>query len=169
MFRSKASRFPDTRSLKIKNTPNDPQYYLLHLTSQVSCIHWILIPEVQISPASFKIQSTGENRKCTHWPQNHLKHLTVESTLYILNTHPWGPNFTPFCSTNSWGFFRYNVVKNHQMTLEWPQAPNCQKYPVYTEYLPWGANFTLFRSTASHFRDTSVLKIGNAPNDLEWP
>ena len=28
-----------------------------------------------------------------------LKHLTVESTLYTLNTHPRGTNFTPFRST----------------------------------------------------------------------
>ncbi len=28
----------------------------------------------------------SENRKCTEWPQTELKHLTVKSTLYTLNT-----------------------------------------------------------------------------------
>ncbi len=53
----------------------------------------------------------------------------------------------------------------HWMTVERPQALNCQKYPVYTEYLP--PNFTLFCSMTSYFRDTGLLKIGNAPNDLK--
>ncbi len=42
-----------------------------------------------------------ENRKYTEWPQNDLKHLSVKSTLCTLNTHPRGPNFTPFRSTTS--------------------------------------------------------------------
>ncbi len=32
-------------------------------------------------------------------PQSELEHLTVKSTLYTLNNHPWGPNFGPFRST----------------------------------------------------------------------
>ena len=62
IFHSKTCRFRGTRFLKIGNTPNDPQNYLKHLTSQVSCIHWIFIPEAQISirfalqPAIFKVQ-----------------------------------------------------------------------------------------------------------------
>ena len=40
-----------------------------------------------------------ENRKCTEWPQNELETWAVKSTLYALNTYPWGPNFTPFHST----------------------------------------------------------------------
>ena len=59
---SKTCHFRGTRFLKIGKTPNDPQNYLKYLTSQVSCIHWILIPGAQISlrfalrPAIFKIQ-----------------------------------------------------------------------------------------------------------------
>ena len=45
----------------------------------------------------------AENRivKAPNDPQNDLKHLNVKSTLYALNTHPWGPNFSPFHSTTS--------------------------------------------------------------------
>ena len=35
------------------------------------------------------------------WPQTELEHLTVKTTLYTLNTYPWGPNFSPFHSTTS--------------------------------------------------------------------
>ena len=55
--------------------------------------------------------------KCTERHQDKSKHFTVKSTLYTLNAHPRGPNFTTF------------------------------------------------RSTISRFRDTSLSKIGNAPND----
>ncbi len=33
--------------------------------------------------------------------QTELEHLTVKSTLYTLNTYPWGPNFRPFRSSTS--------------------------------------------------------------------
>ena len=39
-----------------------------------------------------------ENRKCTQWPQTVLEDLTDKSTLYTLNTYPWGPNFALFRS-----------------------------------------------------------------------
>ena len=93
MFRSKTCRFRHKRLLKIGTTLNDPQNYPKHLTSQVSCIHWILIPEPKFHSDSlydqpFSRYKIVENRKCTEWPQNNLKFLTVKSTLYTLNTHP---------------------------------------------------------------------------------
>ena len=57
------------------------------------CIHWMFTTEAEISlcftllPAVFKIQ-VCKNRKCTEWPQNDRKHLSVKNTLYTLNTHP---------------------------------------------------------------------------------
>ena len=34
-------------------------------------------------------------------PRDDLKHLTVKRTVHALNTHPRGPNFTPFRSTTN--------------------------------------------------------------------
>ena len=62
-----------------------------------------------------------ENQKCTIWPQNDLKHLSVKSTLCTPNIHPRGPNFNPFRSASS--YFRdtgLSKTKMHRMTPEWP-------------------------------------------------
>ncbi len=44
----------------------------------------------------YNTYKVGENRKCTEWPQTELDDSAVKSTLYTLNTYPWGPNFGPF-------------------------------------------------------------------------
>ncbi len=64
--------------------------------------------------------------------------------------------------------------ENHSTTPEWPQALNCQKYPVYTvkstlytlNTQPRGSNFTHFCSTTYRFRDTRLSKIGNTQYNL---
>ena len=75
-----------------------------HLTSGVSCIHWMVTPEAQIllrfalRPAIFETQGCRKS-EMHRMTQNNLKHLTVKSTLHTLNTNPKDPNFTPFRST----------------------------------------------------------------------
>ncbi len=49
----------------------------------------------------YNMYKVSKNQKCTEWPQTELSHLTVKSTLYTLNTYPYGPNFRPFRSTTS--------------------------------------------------------------------
>ena len=66
-----------------------------------------------------------ENRKCTEWPQNDLKHLSVKNTLCTLNTHTRGPNFIPFCSTTScFRDIRLSIIGN---------APNDPRMTLITE------------------------------------
>ncbi len=66
-----------------------------------------------------------ENRKFTEWPQNDLKHLSVKSTLCTLNTHPRGPNITPFRSTTScFWHIRLSITGN---------APNDPRITLITE------------------------------------
>ncbi len=174
MFRSKTCRFRDKRLLKLRNTLNDPQNYLKHLTAQVSCIYWILIPEAQISlrfayGQPFSRYRIVENQKCTRgqWPQNDPRHLTVKSTLYILNTHPRGPNFTPFCSMTS-RFWDTRLLKigNAPNDLEWPQALNRQKYPVYTEYTHLRFKFQFQVSLCDH--PFSRYKVVENHQCSEW-
>ncbi len=70
-----------------------PEMTLSTYLTKVPCIPWILTHNAQISlcftlrTAVFEIQGF-DNWKCTEWPQNDLKHLTVKSTLYTQNTHP---------------------------------------------------------------------------------
>ncbi len=99
---------------------------------------------------------------------NDLKHLPVKSTMYILNTHPQGPNLTVLLYNKL--FLRYKIVENWKCT-EWPQnnlshlTVNSNLYTLNTN--PWGPNFTPFRSMTSRIWDTSLLKIRNASNDLK--
>ena len=124
-----------------------------------------------------------ENQKCTQWPQNELEHLTVKSTLYTLNTYPWGPNCGPFHSTishfrdtrctssvkignvpndpklnlNTWTRFWYKrswKIGNASNDPNWTWTPNSQKYSINTKYLPQWPNFSPFHSTISRLRDT---------------
>ena len=98
-----------------------------------------------------------------------LNHLSVKSTLYTLNTHSQGPNFTPFRSTTS--VFEIQVFRKsemHLMTPEW-------RYSLVKSTLctlhnhPWGPNFNPFRSTTSHFRAAGLSKIGMQRMTPEWP
>ncbi len=59
---------------------------------------------VKIIPVTYQLSSTKIPKylsQCTEWPQTDPEHLTVKSTLYTLNTYPWGPPFAPFRSTIS--------------------------------------------------------------------
>ena len=125
-FRSTASHFRDTGFSKIGNAPNDSRMTLITEVSKVPCVHIMLTPEAHASPlfalrpASFEIQVFRKS-KWTKWPQNDINHLSVKSTLYTLNTHPRGPNFTPFRSTTS--HFRdtgLSKIGMHWMIPEWP-------------------------------------------------
>ncbi len=79
-------------------------------------------PEAQMSlhfvlrPAVLK-HKVIENQKCTESPQNDLNHLTVKSTLYILNTHPEAQISLGFALRPA--FSRFKVDENRKCT-EWP-------------------------------------------------
>ena len=88
----------DNRTKKSEWTQNS----LKHSTSQVYTEYASLWPKfnfVSLYDQPYSRYKIVENWKCTQWPQSGIKHLTVESTLYTPNTHPWGHKFTPFCST----------------------------------------------------------------------
>ena len=103
---SRTSCFRDTRSSKIGNAPNDPKWTWTLNSQKYSTYRKYLTPEVQILIrfalwlAVSEIQGR-QNQKFTEWPQTELEHLTINTTLYTLNTYPWGPKFAPFCSTTS--------------------------------------------------------------------
>ena len=79
------------------------------------------IETVLLYDQPFSRYKVVENRKCTEWPQNDLNHLTVERTLYTMNTTPQGPNFTPFRSTTRrFREARLSQIGNAPMTPEWP-------------------------------------------------
>ena len=83
----------------------------------------------------------GQNRKCTEWPQNELKHLTVKSTLYTLHTYPCDPNFNPFCSISGCQDTRSLKIGNAPNDPNWTSKLNSQNHPVYTKYLPQRSTF----------------------------
>ena len=87
-----------------------------------------------------------KNRKCTEWPKliRELEHLTVRSTLYTLNTYPWGPNFGAFYSATTVAVSEIQGRQKsemHRMTPNWTWTLNSQKYTVYTKCLPLGPKF----------------------------
>ena len=65
-----------------------------------------LPPEAQmlvrfaLRSAVFKIQDRRKP-EMHQMAQTEFEHLTVKGTLYTLNTYPWSPHFSLFCSTNS--------------------------------------------------------------------
>ncbi len=70
-----------------------------------------------------------KNRNLTKWLRNDLKHLTVNSTLYTLNTHPLFPQFTVLLHDKP--FSRYKVVAPNDPRMNLTSPFNCQKYPVH--------------------------------------
>ena len=89
-------------------------------------------PEAQIwvrfalRPDAFEIKIV-ENRKCTEWPQNDHKTLTVKSTLNTLSTHRQGPNFGPFRSTVS----RFPTASCFQHIAHFIIPYWCQKIKIW--------------------------------------
>ncbi len=73
LFHSAASRFGITDHFET-SAPNDPKT-TLNTTSRFQ---------------DSRLSKIGnqKNWKCTEWPQNNLKHLTVKSTLYTLSAYP---------------------------------------------------------------------------------
>ena len=108
-----------------------------------------------LRPAVFKTQHCW---KYTEWPPELPEAFNFTSILYTLSTgtHPSGPNFTQFHPLRPAIFKIQDCRKSemHQITLGWPQALNCQQYPVYTEYSPPPppeAQISLFRPMTSRF------------------
>ena len=121
-FRSTRSRFRDIRFSKCTEWP---QNALNHVTAKSSLLHWMFIPQAQISlhfalrPSIFEIQACWKSQM--HWmTQNDPKHLTVTNTMYTLKFHSRGPFFTSFHSAFS--HFRDTRLRKsevHRMTREW--------------------------------------------------
>ena len=87
LFHSTTRHFRDTRLSKIRNAPDDLDDRMTSSTElpKVPCIHWIHTPKTQISLYNQLFQDTSLKIRNT---PNDLKHLTAETTLYTLNTHP---------------------------------------------------------------------------------
>ncbi len=103
-----------------------------------------------------------KNRKYTEWPQTEFEHITVKSTLYILNTYPWCPNFGPFHSMTSSFQDTIKVTENRKCT-EWPQTELGHltvKTTLYTlNIYSRGPNFGPLRSTTSCIPDWGHKKL----------
>ncbi len=128
MFRSTTSRdISRYRFFENRNALNDPRMTLITEVSKVSCVHWILTLEAQISllftlqPTVFEIQ-VFQKSKSTQWPQNDLNHLSVKSTICTLNIHPRDTNFI---SLYDQPFSRYRLVENRN-------APNDPRMTLIT-------------------------------------
>ncbi len=88
MFRSMTCHFLDTRLLKIGNTPNDPRM-ALSTNCRKSLYTLNTYPQ---GPKLTLFRSTTSRFRDTMLSkignaQNDLKHLTVKSILYTMNTH----------------------------------------------------------------------------------
>ncbi len=91
----------------LRRAPNDPKMILNTTRSKVQCIHRTCVTNVPRRDISnimsqfhliflydqlfsrYKVASW----KCSKWPQNDLKYLTVKSTRYTLNIYPRDPNY----------------------------------------------------------------------------
>ncbi len=102
-FHSTASRFRDTRLLKLEKSEMHrmTSNWSWTLNSQ-NCPAYIKYlfrgPNFVLRPAAFKVQGwcKSEIRKCTEWPETDPENLTVKSTWYTLSKYPRGPNVGPF-------------------------------------------------------------------------
>ncbi len=142
--------------------------------SKVPCIHWIFTQRPEFHSVSlydqcfffFQIQGCGKSamhRMTPQWPQTHNCRKYLVYTEYS----SMGPKFHSLLLYDQ-PFSRYNIVKNRKC-IEWPQNDLNHltvKSTLYTlNTHPRGPNFAPFRSRTSHFRSTSLSKIGYAPND----
>ncbi len=55
----------------------------------------------------------------------------------------------------------------HRMSPELPEAFNLESIVYTLNTHVWGPNISPFRSTTSRFGDTTLPKLGKAPNDLK--
>ncbi len=109
---------------------------------------------VSLYDKPFSRYNVVENRKCTEWPQNDLKHLTVKSTLYILNTHPKVKISLRFALRPA--VFEIQCCRKSEFT-EWPQNDLNHlaiKSTLYTMNIhPRGPTFTPFRSMVARYKN----------------
>ncbi len=81
------------------------------------------------------------------------------SILYALNTHPWGPNFTPLALRPA-----YKIIEIRKCT-QWSQNDLNHLTVESTLYILNNRaepQISLFRYTSSRFPDITLWKIGNA-------
>ena len=97
--------------------------------------------------------------------QNDLKHLTDKS--YPIHTEYSAPR-SKFQSVLLYMTSRFRddkIMKNRKWT-KWPRKDlNHLTVPCIHWITTPYSHISLFCSTTRHFRDTRLLKIGNAPND----
>ncbi len=122
-----ASLFQDTRlSTELEHLTVRSTLYTLNTYPRGPNFHpFTLRPAV----STYKIV---QNWKCTEWPQTNLEHLWSEVPCinWILTLRP---KFSP-AVFEIHGSCRKSEM--HRMTSDGPWTLNCQKYPVYIEYLP---------------------------------
>ncbi len=89
--------------------------------------------------------------KAVEWSQSDFEHLSVKSSLYTLNIYPEGPNFHRVSSTTSrlrdTRLSKIGYAPNDLILTYWTWTLNhviCQRYPVYTDYLPPRPKFHSF-------------------------
>ena len=149
-YKSQVQKWPpnDLEHHKVKNTPKNIYYYsrVPNFTAFRSAAgHFQDIFAFVFHPPNLNTE---------------LEHLTVESTLYTLNTiYPRGPNFGLFRSMTS----RFRDTRSSKMG----NAPNDPPTPLehltvkstlfaLNTYL-WGPHFASFRSTSSGFQDIVII------------
>ncbi len=139
---STSRHFQDKRFSKIGNAPNDPRITFKHLTVNSTLYTLTTHPDAQIllcfalRPAAFEIQGFRKSkmhRMTPEWPYA----INCKRALYTLDTHPRGPNFTPFRSTGArfpanWGFWFPHRVQwwNLEIRLELA-TQNCKNPKQY--------------------------------------
>ncbi len=101
------------------------------------------------------------HRMTSDWPWTlNPVHLTVKGTLYTLNMYPWGSRPAFFETQGCWKSEMYRI------TSDWPWTLNCQKYHVYTQYLPPEARISGAGSTqAMSQRDCNQSRF---PLPMDW-
>ena len=136
------------------------------VTYQLSSIKDPWIFQSKVDTGSSKTRNAPNDPKLT------LNTLTFKGTLYMYQV------LTPETEI----LFRFTLrlpvseihaqgqrkSEMHRRTLNRTWTLNSQKYPIYTKCLPLRPPFSPFRSSISHFRDTTCTrsaKIVNAPND----
>ena len=171
-FRSTTSRFRDTSLSKIENAPNDPKW-----PQSLNCQKYPVYtqyppPRVKFHSVSlydepFSRYKAVENPKCTKWPQNDLKNLTVKSTRIHWIFTPETQILLRFALRPAvFRDTRLSKIGNAPKIVEWAHSHLNVKSTMYTlNTHPRGKTFTLLHSTTRRFRDTRLSKIVNRPNE----
>ncbi len=123
LFHYTTSRFRDKGCRNLEMPRMAPEWPFKHFTVKRVMNTLKIHPKTQIS--LFHSTTLVENRKCTEWPQNDLKHVTVKSfcIYWILTTEAQ----ISLCFAIRPAVFKIQgwwQSEMHRMTPTWPQALN---------------------------------------------